>query len=173
MLLSVLDETGYFDASLYTPFSIQGIESLGSEIADDIRAMTGRDPAVVLCTHAGGGMCTGVGRGLRAAGCADTRVVGVSVNLANCTWPQIMTSTASFTTGHTGFSVPFTTWPDRVDVPRNAARPLRYLDDFVTVTQGSVFFTTELLAQSEGLERGPAGNTSLAAALPDRQPDAQ
>ena len=71
----------------------------------------------------------------------------------------------SFTTGHTGFGVPFATWPDRSDVPRSAARPLRYLDRYVTVNQGSVFYMTELLAQLEGLERGPAGNTSLAAAF--------
>jgi hypothetical protein len=71
----------------------------------------------------------------------------------------------SFTTGHTGFSIPFTTWPDRADVPRNAARPLRYIDRFVTVTQGEVFYVTQVLAELEGLERGPAGNTSLAAAF--------
>jgi hypothetical protein len=52
-----------------------------------------------------------------------------------------------------------------VDVPRNAARALRYLDRCVTVTQGEVFYMTEALAQLEGLERGPAGNTSLAAAF--------
>jgi hypothetical protein len=61
--------------------------------------------------------------------------------------------------------VPFTTWPDRADVPRNAARPLRYMDRFVTVTQGEVFYATQVLAELEGLERGPAGNTSLAAAF--------
>jgi hypothetical protein len=71
----------------------------------------------------------------------------------------------SFTTGHTGFSMPFTTWPDRADVPRNAARALRYMDRFVTVTQGDVFYITQVLAELEGLERGPAGNTSLAAAF--------
>jgi hypothetical protein len=71
----------------------------------------------------------------------------------------------SFTTGHTGFSMPFTTWPDRADVPRNAARPLRYMDRFVTVSQGEVFYLTQLLAELEGMERGPAGNTSLAAAF--------
>lgn len=71
----------------------------------------------------------------------------------------------SFTTGHTGFGVPFATWPDRADVPRNAARPLRYLDRYVTVTQGEVFYVTQALAILEGLERGPAGNTSLAAAI--------
>jgi hypothetical protein len=50
-------------------------------------------------------------------------------------------------------------------VPRNAARPLRYIDRFVTVTQGEVFYITEVLAVLEGMERGPAGNTSLAAAF--------
>jgi hypothetical protein len=71
----------------------------------------------------------------------------------------------SFTTGHTGFGFPFNVEPDRVDVPRNSARGLRYLDRYVTVTQGEVFFATQLLANVEGLERGPAGNTSLAAAM--------
>jgi len=71
----------------------------------------------------------------------------------------------SFTTGHTGFGVPFATNPDRSDMPRSAARPLRYMDKYVTVSQGEVFYMTQLLAQLEGLERGPAGNTSLAAAF--------
>lgn len=71
----------------------------------------------------------------------------------------------SFTTGHTGFGVPFTTNPDRSDVPRSAGRPLRYMDRYVTVTQGSVFYITECLASLEGLEKGPAGNTALAAAF--------
>ena len=61
--------------------------------------------------------------------------------------------------------MPFTTWADRADVPRNAARALRYLDRFVTVTQGEVFYATEALAALGGMERGPAGNTSLAAAF--------
>ena len=71
----------------------------------------------------------------------------------------------SFTTGHTGFGVPFCVNPDRSDVPRSAARPLRYMDRYVTVSQGSVFFITETLASLEGLEKGPAGNTALAAAF--------
>jgi len=50
-------------------------------------------------------------------------------------------------------------------VPRSAARPLRYIDRYVLVNQGEVFYMTEALAQIEGLERGPAGNTSLAAAF--------
>ena len=71
----------------------------------------------------------------------------------------------SFTTGHTGFGVPFATWPDRADVPRNAARPLRYIDRYLTVTQGEVFYITEALVKLEGLERGPAGNTAMTAAV--------
>lgn len=42
---------------------------------------------------------------------------------------------------------------------------MRYLDRYVTVTQGEVFYVTQALAILEGLERGPAGNTSLAAAI--------
>jgi hypothetical protein len=71
----------------------------------------------------------------------------------------------SFTTGHTGFGIPFLKWPDRTDVPRNCARGLRYMDRYVLVTQGEVFHTTEMLAKLEGMERGPAGNTSLAGAI--------
>src|SRR5262249_37165520 len=54
---------------------------------------------------------------------------------------------------------------DRGDVPFNAARSLRYLDRFLLVSQGEVFYATEVLARLEGMQRGPAGNTSLAAAL--------
>ena len=116
--LSLLEDTGFFNASLYSPFGIAGIETLGHEIALQCRAQFGRDPDMVVCT-----------------------------------------------TGHTGFGVPFANWPDRSDVPRSAARPLRYMDRYVTVTQGEVMCITELLANLEGLERGPAGNTSLAAAF--------
>ncbi|HKL47067.1 MAG TPA: hypothetical protein VJ878_00225, partial [Candidatus Izemoplasmatales bacterium] len=41
----------------------------------------------------------------------------------------------------------------------------RYVDRYVTVNQGEVFFMTEALSVLEGIERGPAGNTSLAAAF--------
>lgn len=164
--LHVLEETGYFNASLYSPFSIVGIETLGLEIVHQVREETGRDPDVILATHAGGGMVTGTARGVRRAGAADTAIVGVSVDLRGLHMASDRDfNRKSFTTGHTGFAMPFSTWPDRVDVSRNAARPLRYLDRFVLVTQGSVFYATELMARLEGLERGPAGNTSLAAAL--------
>jgi cysteine synthase len=167
VFLLVLEETGFFNASLYTPYSIVGIETLGHEIAVEVKHRTGRFPDAVLATHAGGGNVTGTARGLRAAGAIDTTLIGVSVDLSGLHMASDRDfNLKSFTTGHTGFSVPFTTWPDRTDVPRSAARPLRYLDRFVTVTQGEVFYATEALAQLEGMERGPAGNTSLAAAIP-------
>ena len=166
VFLCVLQETGYFNASLYTPYSILGIETLGYELAGQVRDQTGRFPDLVIVTHAGGGNVTGTARGLNKAGASDTQVVAASVDLAGLHMASDDDfNRKSFTTGHTGFSVPFTTWPDRADVPRNAARPLRYMDRFVTVTQGEVFYITQLLAVLEGMERGPAGNTSLAAAF--------
>ncbi|WP_432401208.1 2-amino-4-oxopentanoate thiolase subunit OrtB [Wukongibacter sp. M2B1] len=164
--LRLLEETGYFNASLYTPFGIAGVETLGYELSMEMREMIGRDPDVVVCTNAGGGNLTGTARGLMKAGAVDTKVVGASVNLKGLHMASDeQFNKKSFTTGHTGFGIPFATWPDRSDVPRSAARPLRYMDRYVTVTQGEVFYMTEALAQLEGLERGPAGNTSLAAAF--------
>lgn len=166
VFLRVLRETGYFNASLYTPYSILGIETLGYELARQVRALAGRFADVVIATHAGGGNVTGTARGLRAAGAVETQLVGASVDLSGLHMASDRDfNRKSFTTGHTGFSIPFTSWPDRADVPRNAARPLRYLDRFVTVTQGEVFYVTQVLAELEGLQRGPAGNTSLAAAF--------
>ena len=165
--LVLLEETGYFNASLYSSFGIAGIETLGWEVARDVRARYGKDPAYVVVTHAGGGNVTGTARGLRKAGATRTKVIGASVDLSGLHMASDRDfNRKSFTTGHTGFGVPFATWPDRTDVPKNAARPLRYLDRYVTVTQGEVFYVTETLASVEGLERGPAGNTSLAAAIP-------
>ena len=166
VFLQVLKETGYFNASLYTPYSIIGIETLGYELAQQVQARAGRSPDVVIATHAGGGNVTGTARGLRKAGATDTLMVAASVDLSGLHMASDHDfNRKSFTTGHTGFSMPFSTWPDRADVPRNAARALRYMDRFVTVTQGEVFYMTQLLAEVEGMERGPAGNTSLAAAF--------
>jgi cysteine synthase len=166
VLLCVLRETGYFNASLYTPYSILGIETLGYELAQQTQEQVGRFPDVVIATHAGGGNVTGTARGLIKAGAVDSQVVAASVDLSGLHMASDHDfNRKSFTTGHTGFSMPFTTWPDRADVPRNAARALRYMDRFVTVTQGEVFYITEVLAELEGLQRGPAGNTSLAAAF--------
>ncbi len=164
--LLLLEETGYFNASLYTPFGIAGVESLGYELAIGVREMTGKDPDAVVCTNAGGGNLTGTARGLIKAGAYDTKVIGASVDLSGLHMASdTQFNQKSFTTGHTGFGLPFATYPDRSDVPRSAARPMRYMDRYVTVTQGEVFYMTEALAQIEGMERGPAGNTSLAAAF--------
>ena len=163
--LVLLEETGYFNASLYTPFGIAGVETLGYELSMQFREKEGRDPDVVVVTNAGGGNLTGTARGLLKAG-ADSQVVGASVSLHGLHMASdTQFNKKSFTTGHTGFGIPFATWPDRSDVPRSAARPLRYIDRYVLTNQGSVFYMTEALAQLEGLERGPAGNTSLAAAF--------
>ncbi len=164
--LLLLEDTGYFNASLYTPFGIAGVETLGYELAIQMREKVGKDPDVVVCTNAGGGNLTGTARGLIKAGAEKTQVVAASVNLKGLHMASDeQFNKKSFTTGHTGFGIPFTTWPDRSDVPRSAARPLRYMDRYVTVQQGEVFYMTESLAQLEGLERGPAGNVSLAAAF--------
>ena len=164
-VLRMLEDTKFFNASLYTAFGIAGIETLGYEIATQCREQLGKDPDAVVCTNAGGGNLTGTARGLIKANC-NAQVVAASVNLKGLHMASdTQFNKKSFTTGHTGFGMPFSTWPDRSDVPRSAARPLRYMDRYVTVHQGEVFYTTELLARLEGIERGPAGNTSLAAAI--------
>lgn len=166
MQLKILEETRYFNASLYTPMSICGIETLGFELAVQLQQSEGRFPNAVVITHAGGGNVTGTARGLQKAGATSTIVVGASVDLHGLHMASDYDfNRKSFTTGHTGFGVPFLTLPDRTDVPRNCARGLRYMDHYVTVTQGEVFYITELLSKLEGMERGPAGNTSLAAAV--------
>jgi cysteine synthase len=163
--LRLLEDTGYFNASLYTPFGIAGVETLGYEIALQFREKYGKDPDAVVCTNAGGGNLTGTARGLVKAG-SSAKVIGASVNLKGLHMASDeQFNKKSFTTGHTGFGMPYATWPDRSDVPRSAARPLRYLDRYVTVSQGEVFYITEVLASLEGEEKGPAGNTSLAAAF--------
>lgn len=164
--LSILEDTHYFNASLYSPFGIAGVETLGYEIAMQCREIVGKDPDMVVCTNAGGGMMTGTARGLEKAGAVNTKMVAASIDLTGLH----MASDTSFnkkscTTGHTGFGVPYATDPDHSDVPRSAARPLRYMDRYVTVTQGEVMYMTEALANLEGIERGPAGNTALAAAF--------
>ena len=164
--LSVMEDSGYFNASLYSPFGIAGVETLGYEIAIDCREKLGKDPDLVVCTQAGGGMVTGTARGLIKAGATDTTVVAASIDLTGLHMASDeQFNKKSCTTGHTGFGVPHATNPDTGDVPRSAARPLRYMDRYVTTTQGEVMYMTEMLANLEGLERGPAGNTALAAAF--------
>ena len=164
--LKVLEETGFFNASLYSAFGIAGVETLGLEIVEQCQSLIGRVPDVVIATNAGGGNLTGTARGLRKAGVSATKVYGASVDLSGLHMASDHDfNLKSFTTGHTGFGVPYATNPDHSDVPRSAARPLRYMDGYLYVKQGEVFYMTELLAQLEGMERGLAGNTSLAAAF--------
>ena len=80
--LCLLEETGYFNASLYTPFGIAGVETLGYELALQCKAKFGKFPEKVLVTHAGGGNITGTARGLIKAGAKETEVVGASVDLS-------------------------------------------------------------------------------------------
>ncbi|MGX7204074.1 2-amino-4-oxopentanoate thiolase subunit OrtB [Enterococcus pingfangensis] len=163
--LKLIEKTGFFNASLYTPFGIAGVESLGYEIVQQFKQF-GQQPDIVVATNAGGGNLTGTARGMRKAGNTATKIVGASVDLKGLHMASDLDfNRKSFTTGHTGFGVPFTTSPDRSDVPRSAARPLRYMDRYVKIRQGEVFFITEALANLEGLEKGPAGNTSLAVAF--------
>ena len=164
--LTIMEETGYFNASLYSPYGIAGVETLGYEIATQCRELLGKNPDMVVCTNAGGGMVTGTARGLIKAGCTNTQMIAASINLTGLHMASdTQFNKKSCTTGHTGFGVPYATDPDHSDVPRSAARSLRYMDRYVTVTQGEVMYITEALANLEGIERGPAGNTSLAAAF--------
>jgi cysteine synthase len=118
--LRLLEETGYFNASLYTPYATLGIETLGYEIATECVERYGTAPAAVVVTHSGGGNVTGTARGLRRAGADDTSVIGASVDLTGLHMASDGDfNRKSFTTGHTGFGVPFSVDPDRVDVPRN------------------------------------------------------
>jgi len=164
--LHLLDVTKFFNASLYSPYGILGIETLGYEIAKETKNEYGKFPELVIATNAGGGNLTGTARGLERAGAHNTEVYAASVNLRGLHMANdTHFNKKSFTTGHTGFGIPFAINPDRSDVPRSAARVLRYVDKYYVVNQGSVFFITEALAALEGMERGPAGNTSLAVAF--------
>ncbi|MDD3126030.1 MAG: 2-amino-4-oxopentanoate thiolase subunit OrtB [Candidatus Izemoplasmatales bacterium] len=164
--LTLLETTGYFNASLYTPFGVSGIESLGSELIEDCLSKTGKLPSAVIITNAGGGNLTGTARGIKKMTDEKIQIIGASVNLKGLHMASDHDfNRKSFTTGHTGFGMPFMTNPDRSDVPRSAARALRYIDRYVTVNQGEVFFITETLVALEGIERGPAGNVALAAAF--------
>jgi len=167
IMLRILEETSFFSTSLYIPTSVSGIETLGYELAQQVMGREGRFPDMVVIAHAGGGNVTGTARGLQKAGSHETLVVGATVDLRGLHMASDYDfNRKSFTTAHSGFGIPFLIWPDRTDVPRSVARGLRYLDRCVLISQGEVFYVTELLAKLEGLERGPSGNTSLAASIP-------
>ena len=82
---------------------------------------------MVVCTYAGGGMITGCARGVRRAGCKSTQIIGASIDLTGLSMASDnQFNLKSCTTGHTGFGVPHAMNPDTGDIPRSAARPLRY-----------------------------------------------
>lgn len=164
--LSVMEDSGYFNASLYSPFGMAGTETLGYEIGTEIREKCGKDPAMVVCTYAGGGMITGTARGIEKAGCRNSQIIGASIDLTGLHMASDKQfNMKSCTTGHTGFGIPHAMNPDSGDIPRSAARPLRYMDRYVLTTQGETMYMTEMLAILEGIERGPTGNTALACAF--------
>ena len=163
--LMMLEDTGYFNASLYSAFGIGGVETLGWELGHQFIEKYGRHPDAVVVANAGGGNLTGTARGLHKAGC-DPKIIAASVDLSGLHMASDKAfNRKSFTTAHTGFGVPHSSKPDSCDLPRSAARPLRYMDRYVSVTQGETFYITEALATLEGMEKGPAGNTSLTAAF--------
>ncbi|MDZ4197570.1 MAG: PLP-dependent lyase/thiolase, partial [Candidatus Izemoplasmatales bacterium] len=53
VFLQLLEETGYFNASLYTPYGIKGIETLGYECVQDCLALTNKVPDAIVVTNAG------------------------------------------------------------------------------------------------------------------------
>lgn len=103
----MLEETGYFNASLYTPYGIMGIESLGAELVEDCIKQTGKVPDMVVCTNAGGGNLTGTARGIHKTTDKDIKIIGASVNLKGLHMASdVDFNKKSFTTGHTGFGLP-------------------------------------------------------------------
>jgi hypothetical protein len=128
--------------------------------------LTGAPPTHCVVTHAGGGNTTGTARGLKRAGAVQTQIVSASVDLSGLHMASDDDfNRKSFTTGHTGLrrALRDLARPGRRAAQRRA--PLRYIDRYLTVTQGEVFYVTEALAKLEGLERGPAGNTAMTAAV--------
>ena len=84
---------------------------------------------------------TGTARGLLKAG-ASTRVIGASVDLTGLHMASdAMFNRKSFTTGHTGL---FPSQYGLIDLMYQDLQPaLRYMERYVTVSQGSVFYMTE------------------------------
>ena len=110
-----------------------------------------------MSTHAGGGLTTGTARSSKGQA-TNTLVVGASRILEAHMASDEDFNRKSFTTGHTGFGIPFAVFPDRSDVPRNTARVLRYMDRYVLVTQGEALYD-RIACKVRRSSRGPAGNT--------------
>jgi 2-amino-4-ketopentanoate thiolase beta subunit len=73
-MLELLDETGYFAASLYSSFGVsRHRDARLLELAEEMTERTGAPPTHVVITHAGGGNTTGTARGLKRAGATGDR----------------------------------------------------------------------------------------------------
>ena len=57
VFLRVLEDTGFFNASLYTPYAIAGVETLGWEIVQQLQEQYSVKPDMVVITNAGLGRC--------------------------------------------------------------------------------------------------------------------
>ena len=128
---ALLDATGYFAASLYTQLRRERHRDSGSrDRAARSRAPDGGVPDARRRhprrrrQHHRHGPRPGARRLRPTRNRQRSRVDLSGLHMAQ----RRDFNRKCFTTGHTGFGVPFATWPDRADVPRNAARPLRYID---------------------------------------------
>ena len=119
-MLELLDETGYLSASLYSPFGVSGIESLGAELAEEMIALTGAPPTHVVVTHAGGGNTTGTARWLERMGAREHRVIVSASVDPRVHMASDATSTARASQPDTPASASVRTWPT---ARRAAQRP--------------------------------------------------
>ncbi len=166
LFLLLLEETRYFNASLYTPFSVAGIETLGAEIADDVRrlgwARSGRradHPRWRRERHRHGPR-PAQGRGGRHPG---RRRVGRPPRPAHGERHRLQQEVVHDRALRVLVPVHGQARSQRRSVQRRAGPPLPRPPR--TGDAGEVFYATEVLSKLEGMQRGPAGNTSLAAAL--------
>ena len=164
--LSLMEDSGYFNASLYSPFGMAGVETLGYEIGREVLERYGKEPAMAVCTYAGGGMVTGTARGLDKCGCRSTEIIGASIDLTGLHMASdVQFNRKSCTTGHTGFGIPHAMNPDSGDIPEAPPGRCGTWTAMLRSHRVRSAYMTEMLAILEGIERGPAGNTALACAF--------
>ena len=132
--LILLEETGYFNARCITlPYQAW---KPWLWLVEQTRSRYGKDPAYVVA-YTGGSVPTARGEGRR-----QVQDIGASVILQGFIWLLIMISIKSLSPQDIQGSVPFTTWPDRTDVPKMPQALNTWTG--MLVTQGEVFYVTEL-----------------------------
>ena len=125
----------------------------------------GRQPDVVMVTHAGGGNFTGTARGMLKSGYTG-KLCGVSVDLKDLdSHDDSQFARKSFSHRSHRLWLYFSARAGECRCSLKRGNRYTYRDAYYTVTQGDVYYITELLDRMEGLQRGPAGNTSLAGAF--------